>query len=83
MSSRLERNKARRAAKEGVDKAHRREYARAGRRKDEDEENVSRETDLTFVLPYYEDCELCWARFENGAFTCGCKCVTVQVEDAS
>ncbi len=48
------------------------------RTRDEGTENSSQ----TFVLPLYEDCELCWARFENGVLQAACKCVMTQVDDA-
>ncbi len=36
----------------------------------------------TYMLPWFDDCELCWARFDNGVLTYGCKCVMFQAEHA-
>ncbi len=34
---------------------------------------------LTFTLPFYDDCVLCWVRFEHGFYVSGCRCVEHQV----
>ncbi len=38
---------------------------------------------LTFKLPLFDDCQLCWARFVDGSFVYGCECVVHQVESAN
>ncbi len=34
---------------------------------------------LSFQLPLFPRCKLCWARFEDGAYVAGCECVEEQV----
>ncbi len=36
---------------------------------------------VTFVLPFYDDCELCFAAFQKGELVHGCRCVLHQADD--